>query len=298
MADLGRGARFTLPDLGANAVVDVGIDVSSAQNLAFDVCCFGVDAAGELLGDEWLVFFNNPSAPGGAVRSVGPHGGDEQVFRIDLTAVPADVARLVFTVSLEGEASMAAVAKGHLRILAGGSAIARYPYYGADFTTEHSVVVGELYRRNGWRFAAVGQGHEGGLAALVAAFGGEVEEDAPPSPAPPNNDVIAPPVPATLPAATADALSEPAPTSALSTIPAPGPAAEPAWALGPSVSGPPVSYKVLSHKDKFFGDRFDPEKVGEAIAAYAAMGWQPVGTATDRHGGGRDSLLVVLVREN
>uniref|UniRef100_UPI0025F7C061 DUF4177 domain-containing protein n=1 Tax=Sporichthya sp. TaxID=65475 RepID=UPI0025F7C061 len=75
-------------------------------------------------------------------------------------------------------------------------------------------------------------------------------------------------------------------------------AAEPAWVLGPSLAGPPVSYKVLSHKDKFFGDRFDPDKVGEAIAAYAAMGWQVVGTATDRLGRGRDNLLVVMVREN
>lgn len=267
-------------------MVDVGVDVSSAANLAFDVCCFGVDAAGKLLADQWLVFFNNPSAPAGAVRSVGPHGGDEQVFRVDLTALPEAVTRLVFTVSVEGEATMAAIAKGHVRVLASGAPILRYPYYGADFTTERSVVVGELYRRDGWRFAAVGQGYEGGLAALVASFGGEVDEAAAPSAAPLNPDVVAAPAPAPLPA------------SAPSTIPAPAPAAEPAWVLGPGLAGPPVSYKVLSHKDTFFGGRFDPDKVGEAIAAYAAMGWQLVGTATDRLGRSRDSVLVVMVREN
>lgn len=302
MTDLGRGQRVPLPELGGDAVVDVGVDVSSAENLAFDVCCFGVDAAGKLLADEWLVFFNNPSAPAGAVRSVGPHGGDEQVFRIDLTALPGEVARLVFTVSLEGEATMAAIAKGHVRVLASGTPILRYPYYGADFSTERSAVVGELYRRDGWRFAAVGQGYEGGLAALVASFGGEVDGEPPPSPAPLNHDLVAPPEPAPLPTSAAvpasaeAALREPPPTSAPSTIQAA--AAEPAWALGPNLAGPPVSYKVLSHKDKFFGDRFDPDKVGEAIAAYAAMGWQPVGAATDRLGGDRDSLLVVMVREN
>lgn len=280
-------------------MVDVGVDVSSAENLAFDVCCFGLDAAGKLLADEWLVFFNNPSAPADAVRSVGPHGGDEQVFRVDLAALPAEVARLVFTVSLEGESTMAAIAKGHVRVLAGGAPILRYPYYGADFTTERSVVVGELYRREGWRFVAVGQGYEGGLAALVAAFGGEVDEEQPPSPAPPNQDVdLAPPEPAPTSAPSAIPAPEPAPEPTLAAASAAAVTAEPAWVFGPSLTGPPVSYKVLTHKDKFFGDRFDPDKVGEAIGSYAAMGWQVVGAATDRVGGDRDSLLVLMVRDN
>ncbi|MGQ0623114.1 MAG: TerD family protein [Sporichthyaceae bacterium] len=286
MADLGRGARFTLPDLGATTAIEVGIDVSSAENLSFDVCCFGVDAVGDLLADEWLIFFNNPSAPAGAVQSIGPHDGDEQVFRIELAALPADLARLVFTVSLdEGAPTLSAVARGHIRILAGGAPIVRYPYYGADFTTERSVVVGELYRRNGWRFAAVGKGYEGGLATLVEVFGGEIDEASPPV-APPHDSVAA------SVAAPPEPTPAPAPSNASASI------GEPAWVLGACLSGPPVSYKVLSHKDKFFGDRFDPEKVGEAIASYAAMGWEVVGTAIDRQGGDRDSLLVVMVREN
>lgn len=291
MTDLGRGQRVPLPDLAGNTVVEVGIDVSSAENLVFDVCCFGVDAAGAMVADEWLVFYNNPSAPGDSVRSVGPHGGDEQVFRIDLAAVPEAVARLVFTISLDGDATMATIAKGHVRVLSGGTPVLRYPYYGADFTTEQSVVVAELYRRDDWRFAAVGQGYAGGLATLVAAFGGEIDGAPPPAPpAPADLDVAA--LPGTVPPPVVPAVTAPP------AIPAPAAAGEPAWALGPSLAGSPVSYKVLSHKDKFFGERFDPDKVGEAIAAYAAMGWQPVGAATDRLGGSRDSLLVVMIREN
>lgn len=295
MTDLGRGQRVPLPDLGGEAVVDVGVDVSSAENLAFDVCCFGVDAAGKLLADEWLVFFNNPSAPADAVRSVGPHGGDEQVFRVDLAALPDEVARLVFTVSLEGEPTMSAIAKGHVRVLAGGTPILRYPYYGADFTTERSVVVGELYRRDGWRFVAVGQGYEGGLAALVAAFGGEVDEDQPPSPAPLNPDLAA--APEAPPASAPSTIPAPSPEAARTAVSVAAAMAEPAWVFGPNLSGPPVSYKVLTHKDKFFGDRFDPDKVGDAIGSYAAMGWQVVCAATDRVGGDRDNLLVLMVRE-
>lgn len=41
-----------------------------------------------------------------------------------------------------------------------------------DYSIETTVVVGELYKHNGeWKFAAIGAGFEGGLAALCSNFG-------------------------------------------------------------------------------------------------------------------------------
>jgi tellurium resistance protein TerD len=41
-----------------------------------------------------------------------------------------------------------------------------------DFSIETSIVVGELYRRNGeWKFKAVGQGYKDGLVSLLRAHG-------------------------------------------------------------------------------------------------------------------------------
>ena len=41
-----------------------------------------------------------------------------------------------------------------------------------DFSRETAIVVGELYRKDGdWRFKAIGEGFNGGLAALCANFG-------------------------------------------------------------------------------------------------------------------------------
>ncbi len=297
MTDLGRGQRVSLPDLGPSAVVDVGIDVSSAQNLGFDICCFGVDAEEHLVADEWLVFYNNPASPGNAVRSVGPHDGDEQVFQVDLAAVPEDVARLVFTVSLDGEATMAAIAKGHIRVVAGGNQLLRFGYYGADFTTEESVVVGELYRRDGWRFAAVGQGYEGGLATLVAAFGGEVLDDEAPAAAPPPAPVElvdeAPP-----PVAVPDAVPEPEPQPEPVAVPAASAPdrPEPSWVI-PGVDPRRLEYKVLSQKDSFFKGRMDPEGLSDAIMSFTSMGWEVVGQVKDNRGGSRDDIIMVLARE-
>ncbi|MGQ0514592.1 TerD family protein, partial [Bacillus sp. D-CC] len=43
---------------------------------------------------------------------------------------------------------------------------------GEDFSIETAVVFCELYRHNGqWKFNAVGSGFQGGLGALVRAYG-------------------------------------------------------------------------------------------------------------------------------
>jgi hypothetical protein len=61
-----------------------------------------------------------------------------------------------------------------------------------------------------------------------------------------------------------------------------------------------VEYKVLTQKDRFFGGKFDPEKLEAAINSYAAQGWLVSGIATadvPGFGSARQELVVVLHRE-
>jgi magnesium-transporting ATPase (P-type) len=39
-------------------------------------------------------------------------------------------------------------------------------------------------------------------------------------------------------------------------------------------------YKVLTQKDKWFSGKFDPEKLEQAINAYAEQGWRVISCAT------------------
>jgi hypothetical protein len=39
-------------------------------------------------------------------------------------------------------------------------------------------------------------------------------------------------------------------------------------------------YKVLTQKDKWFSGKFDPEKLEQAMNAYAEQGWRVVSCAT------------------
>lgn len=59
-------------------------------------------------------------------------------------------------------------------------------------------------------------------------------------------------------------------------------------------------YKVLTQKDKWFAGKFDPEKLEQAINAYASQGWQVVSVATASIPGlreNREEMVIVMVRD-
>ncbi len=58
-----------------------------------------------------------------------------------------------------------------------------------------------------------------------------------------------------------------------------------------------VEYKVMTQKDKMWGDRFDPDQLEQAINAYASEGWRVVSMATASLGGDRDEVIIVFGRE-
>lgn len=60
------------------------------------------------------------------------------------------------------------------------------------------------------------------------------------------------------------------------------------------------SYKVLTQKDKWFSGKFDPERLEEALNAYAQQGWRVISCATasvSYFGGNRDEFIAVLERD-
>ena len=59
-------------------------------------------------------------------------------------------------------------------------------------------------------------------------------------------------------------------------------------------------YKVMTQKDRFFGGKFNPEKVEEALNALGAEGWQLSGVASAEFPtltGGRQELVLILEKE-
>ncbi|MFC5513701.1 VWA domain-containing protein [Massilia jejuensis] len=175
---LSRGERLPLAAHAPDGVLQAGL---SARGLALDFACFALDAQGRLFDERYMTFFNQIATPCGGVRAAQA-GADKDGFSFDLARLPDGVQRVVITASIDGGGRMSQLASGDLRLLGGETEFARFAFAGPDFGAEQAVMLGELYRKEGqWRFMAVGQGFNGGLAALVAHFGADVAGGAAPA---------------------------------------------------------------------------------------------------------------------
>ena len=60
-------------------------------------------------------------------------------------------------------------------------------------------------------------------------------------------------------------------------------------------------YKVLTQKDKWFSQKFDPEALEKALNSYASQGWKVVSAVTATFpgfiSGNREEMVVILERD-
>jgi tellurite resistance protein TerA len=196
-------------------------------------------AGGRVRGDDDFVFYNQPHHPAGAVRHEGKHRADGWVIDtlyLDLATVEPGVERIALVASADG-GTFGRVPLLHVRLLdaASGAEVARFD--STDATTETAFILGELYRRDGgWKFRAVGQGYDNGLAGLARAFGITVDDHpAPPPPAP--QPVVPQPVPPQSAPPQPPPVA-PQPPTPLTPQPAP-PRATPGYQLPPQVMPTP-----------------------------------------------------------
>ncbi|AWK11300.1 stress protein [Streptomyces spongiicola] len=173
-----RGHKARISDLTPGTDLYVGVQIS-APGLSFDISCFGLDADERLSDERYFVFFNQPKSPEESIQLLGAQAGDTESFRVTLDRLPAHIHRLSFTATIDGSGHMSQIGPGYIRIVAGGEEVVRYAFTGSEFSTERAVMLGDFYLRDVWRFAAVGQGFDGGLDALLKNFGGEVAEEEP-----------------------------------------------------------------------------------------------------------------------
>jgi stress response protein SCP2/uncharacterized protein (AIM24 family) len=223
-----RGHKARISDLTAGTDLYVGVQIS-APGLTFDISCFGLDADERLSDDRYFVFFNQPKSPEESIQLLGAQAGDTESFRVTLDRIPANIHKLSFTATIDGAGQMSQINPGYIRIVAGGEEVARYAFDGSEFSTERAVMLGDFYLKDVWRFAAVGQGFDGGLEALLKNFGGEVAEEEPAAAQPPQTAAapgFAPPAQSATPSAAPPAFGAPsAPAPAPTPAPAPAPVA-------------------------------------------------------------------------
>ena len=167
-----------------NIAVGLGWNPRATDGQAFDLdaIAFLVNESGKVRADTDFIFFNNLKSADGSVEHTGDNrtgegDGDDEVIKVDLSKVPADVSKVVFcAVIYDGQArnqNFGQVANAYIRIVntQGDAEVARYDL-SEDSSTETAMIFGELYKNNGeWKFRAVGQGFAGGLGPLAQSHG-------------------------------------------------------------------------------------------------------------------------------
>lgn len=173
----------TAPSLNL-ALVGLGWDARATDGADFDLdaAALLVGADGKVRSDADFIFYNQPKDAVESVTHLGDNktgagdGDDEQIL-VDLSKVPADIQKVVFTVSIheavERAQNFGQVSNAYIRIInnEGNEEIVRYDL-GEDYASEGALIFAELYRNNGdWKFKAIGAGFNDGLAGIARSFG-------------------------------------------------------------------------------------------------------------------------------
>lgn len=184
---LQKGGNLSLsktdPSL-TSILVGLGWDPRATDGTEFDLdaSAFLLGANGKVRGEADFIFYNQLRSQDGSVEHTGDNrtgagDGDDEVLKVDLSRVPADIDKIAFTVTIhDAEArkqNFGQVSNSFIRVVneTSGAEVVRYDL-AEDASTETAMIFAELYRSSGeWKFRAVGQGYAGGLRALANSYG-------------------------------------------------------------------------------------------------------------------------------
>lgn len=185
--ELTKGGNVSLtkdnPGL-SKLVAGAGWDVNQSNGSDFDLdlSLVAVKSDGKVRDNNDLIYFRKLAGVSGAVKHTGDNltgegTGDDEQIKIDLAATPADIEKLILFINIyqaeERHQNFGQVNNAFVRIVnqETNEELVKYDL-SEDFSTETSVVMGELYRHDGgWKFKAVGQGYAGGLKAIASEHG-------------------------------------------------------------------------------------------------------------------------------
>ena len=164
--------------------VGLGWDARETDGVDFDLdaSAFMLREDGKVRTDADFIFYNNLRSADGSVEHTGDNltgegEGDDEVVNVDLSKIPADIARLAVAVTIhDAEArsqNFGMVSNAFIRVVnrADNQEVVRYDL-SEDFSIETAIIFGELYRHGvEWKFRAIGQGYQGGLSPVARSYG-------------------------------------------------------------------------------------------------------------------------------
>lgn len=179
-----KGQKVSLEKSMKMALVGLGW----GAKFDLDVSAFLIGANGLCSNDQDFIFYGNLVHPSKSVFSKGDErgdnveeddDGDQEQIVVDFSKIPAYVEKIAIVVTIYdqgptfGEVKNAYVRVAKIRNVEDevGETVIEYNLE-EEFSTETAVLAAEIFRNGSeWKFGAVGQGFEGGLAAVCANYG-------------------------------------------------------------------------------------------------------------------------------
>jgi tellurite resistance protein TerA len=168
--ELQRGMRDKLDKyVNLNGTIDAEMNISGSG--VYDFCCFGVDALDKLSDDRYMIFYNQTSSPQGEITY--RNSSNNALFSLNLSRLPMNIKKLVFTVSIDGDSTMGNISTHSFCLKQNGNSLLNLRLSGTDFKQEKAIITVEIYRKETWRINAVARGFNGGLGDLLKNYGGQ-----------------------------------------------------------------------------------------------------------------------------
>ena len=175
------GQRLLLNQLNIDENVLITLKFTRQSPIEIDISCFALDSAGKLINDDYMVFYNQPISPCEQIKLTHYQSQpttDKSIqaeFEVNLSKLPANIDSLFFVLSADTPLNQ--IQSLEIGIWQQAQKAQAY-YQAADFAQQQASMLMQIYRKNGvWRLANVAQGFNGGLAAIVQHFGGDVADD-------------------------------------------------------------------------------------------------------------------------
>jgi stress response protein SCP2 len=169
-----RGQRIRLSDLGVQDSLEVTIQ-ATGPHLPLFVSAGWTNAQDQALGEHALLFAGHtPSVAGLELSKSGPL---EATFKMALNLAPSAAHKLVFALAFDDRnisftENARQLESGFVSLRAGGLELARYSFSHADFGLERTLMLAELYRKDGgWRMLVSGMGFYEGMPFYLEHLG-------------------------------------------------------------------------------------------------------------------------------
>jgi tellurium resistance protein TerD len=156
---------------------------NSGQDYDLDASVICLNSNNKINDVTNVVYFGNLSHPSQSITHLGDNltgagdGDDEQII-VDLSLIPPQISKLVFTVNIYDcigrKQDFGLIENAFVRLvnLANNQELARYNLSGGEYQGMTGMIMAEIYQHNNeWKLAAIGNGVKvNGLGELVKTY--------------------------------------------------------------------------------------------------------------------------------